>query len=238
MEWGLHQGKGLDTDMTDEAAWQARPEFAAKSAARMAKEAKALTRANTANAKSLQAASHTVLDTDHTDEEAWQARKELRKQSKARKKAEAKALAAKNRAIFKKISSTTTSDKIDDDLTDEVEWQSRPNMAKLSLVQRTKESVDLEVKNAEIRSRLKKVKPKIEITSEKGIETYRDGPSAGNWIEAMTFQSVTSPERQLTLRSRDKYSPLDDRGTWLRTDADPKTPSWLRRCEKYDYSVE
>lgn len=117
MEWGLHQGKGLDTDMTDEAAWQARPEFAAKSAARMAKDAKALTRANTANAKSLQAASHTVLDTDHTDEEAWQARKELRKQSKARKKAEAKALAAKNRAIFKKISSTTTSDKLDDDLT-------------------------------------------------------------------------------------------------------------------------
>lgn len=115
MDW-LPKQMTLDTDMTDEAAWKARPEFAARSKARMQKEAQMMSKKVAADKAGIKASSKTVLDTDHTDELAWQARKDLRKQSRdKRAQAEAERKAA-NRSIFGAIHKTKTSDKIDDDI--------------------------------------------------------------------------------------------------------------------------
>lgn len=117
MEWLQQLGPGtLDTDMTDEEAWKARPEFAAKSKARYAAQAAEMKAKVASDKKGVADASVTKLDTDHTDEEAWKARQTLKERSKARKAAEAAKIKAENERYKQMVKTTETSDIIDDDI--------------------------------------------------------------------------------------------------------------------------
>ena len=119
MRWRDQDGNldKLDTDATDEAAWQARKTFAAASQVKRAKSAREISAKVQADKRGVTAASHTKLDTDHTDEVAWQHRKDLAAASKARRAARAKELKEANAKIFSSIKATKRSDEIDDDLT-------------------------------------------------------------------------------------------------------------------------
>jgi hypothetical protein len=188
MDWLGYSGKALDTDLTDERAWQARPELAAASKARMAKEAKALASANMVGQASLAKASVTKLDTDHTDEAAWKRRAELKERSRKKREEEARRLAEANRSIFSAIAKTTRSDEIDDNLMDEEEWQIRPDLALVSLERREKEAEDLVLKNRILQQRLQSIKPMVNITSPSGKAKYD-----GNGESALCPPSAEPP---------------------------------------------
>ena len=117
MSWWNDRAPGtLDTDLTDEKAWQMRPELAAKSKARMEKEAKAMAAKVKADKAGVVKASVTTLDTDHTDEVAWNERKVLAQKSRDRRAARQAEIDEQNRKYREMVRRTKSSDKIDDDL--------------------------------------------------------------------------------------------------------------------------
>ena len=224
--------------MTDEAAWQARPEFAKKSAAARAAQARALASKQVADKAGVKK-QVTTLDTDHTDEEAWKRREELKRASAEKRRAQQLAIDEANRAYKLRMASADKTkvqsffggnQDFDNDITDEEEWLSRPDLLRITSEMKVREKDDLKAKNAEIRARLKAVKPQVEITSEYGKAVY-EGENAGSWIDPFVFQGHTPP------RSRDKY--IQRLSEDYKHDAKAlqfAPPSWLKPWEKYEWS--
>jgi len=223
----------VDSDIRNEAAWQARPELEAKWKARQASEKKTLALKHDADLKGVKAASVTKLDTDHTDEEAWQARKKLKARSKAKKKAEAEALAAANAKFFNSVKTTTRSDEIDDNLMDEEEWQTRPELEEQAQHLRNREAADLRLKNGAIGERLMNVRPKVVVTSPFGLAEWEKP----NYVDAVQFDpaSVEGTAENWLPRNRDKYVARLNWSTVAPTNIRERPPTWLRSWEKYDW---
>jgi hypothetical protein len=251
----------MDTDMTDEAAWKARPELEAKWKARQASEKKVLkgkVKSDRAGIKAAQAVDwegtkneldygqHKTagdrFDTDMADEEAWKARSTLKNASKTRKAKEAAELAAANRAYRARVKNTTRSDEIDDNLMDEDAWAVRPQYIAADKEFKAREALNLEIKNAEARERLRRIKPMVEITSAHGKAEYVENPKK-EYLEPFLFSSPGSPPR-----SRDKTSPSSAFG-WSQEKhvgegvgpppipLDKYTPEWFAASPMYKNSI-
>ena len=239
MDWLGFSGKALDTDMTDEAAWKARPELEAQWKARQAAEKKVLQKKVSSDKKGILAAQQVDwegtaneldrgdhktkgdrFDTDMRDEEAWKARKTKAEESRRRKAAEAKALKEANAKFFGSVKKTTRSDEIDDNLMDEEEWNVRPDLVKVSAEKKAREQLDLEIKNAEIRERLNKIKPMVVVTSPFGVSEYTEEKG---YIEPVP--SIYSPTPVMP-RSRDKHL-IKTEGITRAHVTDKYTPEWF-----------
>mmetsp|Transcript_26694 Transcript_26694/g.53617 ORF Transcript_26694/g.53617 Transcript_26694/m.53617 type:complete len:109 (+) Transcript_26694:602-928(+) len=92
-------------------------------------------------------------------------------------------------------------------------------MAAASVVRMEKEATDLKEKNKVASSRLKSMKPKVDMAAfpEKSRQKYADNDG---WVDPYVFQSKFAEDP--TRRHPD----------------DPPAPSWLSRHEKYGWSVD
>lgn len=223
---GWFETANVDSDMRNEAAWQARPEYERKWKDRQAKEASTLANKHQADVAGVKAASVTMLDTDHTDEEAWKARKMLKERSAERKRREARELAEANRRYFESVAATKRSDLIDDNLMDEEEWQLRPDLDAQNRRLKQREADDLRIKNGAATERIINVRPKIVITSPMGLEEW-DKP---NYVDALVFDS-----RDWIPRTREKYVSRLNWTASAPTTLSKRPPSWLRPWEQYDW---
>jgi len=223
----IFESATVDSDMTNEAAWLARPELERQWREENARELAEQQAKARADKSGVRQASVTKLDTDHTDEEAWLARTKLKQRSDARRKKEKEELEAANAKFFGKVKETKRSEEIDDNLMDEWEWQIRPDLDKQNVKLKEREADDLKDKNVQYRKRLQRIKPKVEITSLWGTSEF----VKPEWEEAAEFDKAST----FMPRAREKYVSRLNWSSVAPTNLQVRPPSWLKAWESYDW---